>query len=199
MWLQSAQNIYEQHFALVFMNSPVFCPVRSIDKVELIETLAFLGSLGIFTLDFFHCFPHLLWNQKRAGLGPESLHVSRGLGRLVRPCFLSPPAPWNRYGKYEYCFLLKVCHFTNFLLKSMAESHGMSHMEAALPEIFRVESMSLYMTGTDLGIFCRIPISVFNKSVYCRAFDRDGLVKIRNPEVFPEFSVLVLILTVVKP
>lgn len=72
-------------------------------------------------------------------------------------------------------------------------------MEAALPGIFRVEPMSLYMTGTDLGIFCRIPINVFNKSVYCRAIGRDGLVKIRNPEVFPEFSFLVLILTVVKP
>lgn len=74
----------------------------------------------------------------------------------------------------------------------MTESHGMSHTEAALPGIFRVKPMSLFVT--DPGIFCS-----FNRSVYCRAIDRDGLVKIRNPEVFPEFSFLVLILTVVKP
>lgn len=79
----------------------------------------------------------------------------------------------------------------------MAGSHGLSYMEAALPGIFRVGPMSLYMMGTDPGIFCRIPINVFN-----RAIDRDGLVKIRNPEVsevFSEFSFLVLILTMVKP
>lgn len=37
----------------------------------------YLQRVSIFTLDFFHRFPHLFWNQKRAGLGPESLHVSR--------------------------------------------------------------------------------------------------------------------------
>lgn len=98
----------------------------------------------------------------------------------------------------ECCFLLKVCHFTSFLLKSVAESHDMLLMEAALPGIFRVEPMSVYLTGTDPGIFCRIPISMFNRSVYCRAIDEEGLVEIRNPEVFPEFFFLVLILTVVK-
>lgn len=56
----------------------------------------YLQRVAIFTLDFFHCYPHLFWNQKRAGFGPESLHVSRG---LVRTCFLSPPATWNQYGK----------------------------------------------------------------------------------------------------
>lgn len=84
----------------------------------------------------------------------------------------------------------------------MAESHGLLYMEAALPGIFRVGPMSLYMMGTDPGIFCRIPINVFNRSMYCRAIDREGLVKIRNPEVsevFPEFSFLVLILAMVKP
>lgn len=44
----------------------------------------YLQKVAIFTLDFFRCFPHLsVLDAERAGLGPESLHVSRGLGRLV--------------------------------------------------------------------------------------------------------------------
>lgn len=146
---QSAQNTYEQLFVLIFTKSSVLCPLKSIENAVLSQKpWCFLAQL-IFTEGYhFHiwflsllsspfCFGSskgLFWVRNLL------MGVSRGLGRPVETCFLSPPATWSEYRKaINIDFFSRLVTLPAFCKNPWQKV--MVHLtwkEAALPGIFRV-------------------------------------------------------------